>query len=78
MKAELWDHLEKAAQQQTQQIRRLRTSEESRACEIIDIQFAMSDYRFLEDVVNIKKLSQKVEKLDMKIKEAGSKENRAE
>lgn len=69
MKAELWDHLQKVIQQETQQIRRLRTSEESRACEIIDIQFAMSDYRFLEDVVNIKKLSQKVEKLDMKINE---------
>lgn len=37
MKAELWDHLQKVVQQQPQQISHLRSSEESRSCEIIDI-----------------------------------------
>jgi len=38
----------------------------------VDIQFAMSDYQYLEDVVTIKKMSQEIEKLDLKIEEARS------
>ena len=71
MKAELWDHIATIVKEQPQQISRLRNSEESRACEIIDIQFAMSDYQYLEDVVKIKKLSQEIEKIDMKMEECG-------
>ena len=67
MKAELWEHIETVVKEQNQRIEKLKSSEESRACEIIDIQFAMSDYRFLEDVVQIKKISLELEKLDIKI-----------
>ena len=55
---------------ETHQIGKLSTSDEAQSCEIVDIQFAMSDYQFLEDVVTIKKISQYIEKLDMKINEA--------
>jgi len=34
----------------------------------------MSDYQFLQDIVNIKKISQQIEKLDIKIEEADDKE----
>jgi hypothetical protein len=34
----------------------------------------MSDYQFLQDIVNIKKISQQIEKLDIKIEEAEDKE----
>lgn len=51
-------------------IQKLRNSEEERACEIIDIQFAMSDYQYLEDVVGIKKISQEIEKIDHKLDES--------
>lgn len=37
----------------------------------------MSDYRFLKDVVSIKRLSLKVERLDMKISEAKDKRRQA-
>jgi hypothetical protein len=50
-------------------IERLRHSDETRACEIVDIQFAMSDYQYLESVVNIKKISQEIEKIDLQMKE---------
>ena len=69
MKTELWDHLITILSEQPQQIQRLRNSEESRACEIIDIQFAMSDYHYLEDVLGIKQISQAIEVLDMKLDE---------
>ena len=48
-------------------IQKLQYSEDDRACEIIDIQFAMSDYQYLEDVVGIKKISQEIEKIDHKL-----------
>ena len=48
-------------------IQKLQYSEDERACEIIDIQFAMSDYQYLEDVVGIKKISQEIEKIDHKL-----------
>lgn len=70
MKAELWDHVQRIIKEQPQQIERLSNSDESRACEIIDIRFAMSDYQYLEDVVAIKKISQVIERLDMQIGEA--------
>lgn len=44
MKAELWEHIVTVLREQPQQIEKLSNSDESRACEIIDIQFAMSDY----------------------------------
>ena len=69
MKAELWNHISKIVQEQPQQIEKLRESHENRANEIIDIQFAMSDYQYMNDVVSIKKLSNDIIKLDMKIDE---------
>lgn len=36
----------------------------------MDIQFAMSDYQYLENVVAIKNISQQIEKVDQKLKES--------
>jgi hypothetical protein len=44
LKAELWDHFQSIVKNQPHQIEKLKNSDESRTCEIIDIQFAMSDY----------------------------------
>lgn len=78
MKAELWDHLQNTVKQHSHQIQKLKDSEESRSCEIIDIQFAMSDYRFLEDVVKIKKLSQAIERVENKANEDNCPEKKLE
>lgn len=48
---------------------KLRSSDESKANQIVDIQFAMSDYQYLENVVHIKKYSQEIEIVDLKMKE---------
>lgn len=74
LKADLYIHFQQIVKDQPNQIEKLKTSDESRTCEIIDIQFAMSDYQFLQDIVNIKKISQQIEKLDIKIEEADDKE----
>lgn len=76
MKTELWDHFITILKQQPQMIEKLTFSDEERACEIIDIQFAMSDYQYLSHVVKIKKLSQEVEKLEIKIDESGYSEKK--
>lgn len=46
----------------------MRESPSARASEIVDIQFAMSDYEYLDNVVKIKELSVKIQKLDIKLK----------
>ena len=51
LKAELWNHLEKCCKLQSQQIERLADTKLEQACEIVDIQFAMSDYKYLDHVV---------------------------
>ena len=47
---------------------KLISKDRERAYEIVDIQFAMSDYQYLEDVVGMKKISQGIERIDLTIK----------
>lgn len=53
LKADLFVHLENVLKSQPQQIDRLQTSIDSRGYEIMDIQFGMSDYQFLNELVKI-------------------------
>ena len=78
MKAELWEHFSVILKQEPQQISQLSHSTEERSCEIIDIQFAMSDYQFLDDIVQIKEISKMIEKIDMQLEEIEDEEKRME
>lgn len=68
LKADLWQHVVKLVEQEDHKIEKLRESPIERNSEIVDIQFAMSDYEYLENVVKIKELSVKIQKLDIKLK----------
>lgn len=45
---------------------KLSDTEQEQACEIVDIQFAMSDYQYLQHVLNILEKSAKIQKIDLR------------
>lgn len=69
LKAELWDHFETQIKEETQKIMKLKSSDVDKAYQIVDIQFGMSDYQYLESIVHIKNYSQEIEIVDLKIEE---------
>ena len=69
MKSDLWDHLTDIIAEEPQQIQKLKGKDKKRAYEIVDIQFAMSDYKYLEEVVAIKKISQEIQRLVAKMEQ---------
>jgi hypothetical protein len=60
LKAELWQHIEEKIRGKPQEILKLIHTPDSQASQIVDIQFAMSNYKFLDQVVKIKKATQRI------------------
>ena len=61
LKSDLWDHLTYHIGITDQQIKKLEKKDhEERIQEIVDIQFAMSDYEYLNYILNIKEISGKI------------------
>ena len=68
LKADLWTHLTDSIKGQSQEIKRLADTSEEQNCEIVDIQFAMSDYQYLEDIVAIKDYANQIATYDAELK----------
>ena len=60
LKADLWTHFEESIKGESQVIERLASTSEEQNCQIVDIQFAMSDYQYLEDIVAIKNYTNQI------------------
>lgn len=64
LKSDLWTHIEKVIRKEPQKIHNLKDN----ACEIVDIQFAMSNYQNLEKVKKISKLADEIIRCDHQLR----------